>query len=71
MSSFVSKWVVLQRHVVGADDLDAAGVLRDDVARSASCTVSFVDPANGEPGELGDAVRDELIALAHTAQHFN
>ena len=149
MSSFVSKWVVLQRHAVGADDLDADGVVRDDVvarwiddareayleccpvlretaeqagcfvrtetrsvpsgaefgapasvnvsagateiwptefaievrlrsygsaddvARSASCTVSIVDPANGEPRELGDAVREEMIALAHTAQHFN
>ena len=149
MSSFVSKWVVLRRHSVGTDDLDAAGVVRDDVvarwiedardayleccpvlretaeragcvvrsetrslpsgaefgapasvnvsagateiwptefaievrlrsygsaddvARSASCTVTIVDPANGEARELGDAVRDELIALAHTAQHFN
>jgi acyl-CoA thioesterase FadM len=149
MSSFVSKWVVLQRHAVTADDFDAAGVLRDDVvvgwtdavcseyleccpllhetaeragcvvhretravpsgaqlgapaeinvsagateiwpaefaveirlrtygsaddvAFSASCTVSLVDPATGEAHELGDAVRDELIALAHAARHFN
>jgi acyl-CoA thioesterase FadM len=149
MSSFVSKWVVLQRHAVGADDLDAAGVIRDDVvsrwiddarlayleccpvlhetaeqagcvvrsevrsvppgaelgapasinvsagateiwptefavevrlrtlgsaddvACSASCTVSIVDPRSGDARELGDAVRDELIALAHAAQHFN
>jgi acyl-CoA thioesterase FadM len=149
MSSFVSKWVVLQRHAVGADDLDAAGAIRndvvsrwiddarlayleccpvlhetaeqagcvvrsevrsvppgaelgapasinvsagateiwptefavevrlrtlgsaDDVACSASCTVSIVDPRSGDARELGDAVRDELIALAHAAQHFN
>jgi len=149
MSSFVSKWVVLQRHAVGADDLDAGGVLRDDVvagwinaacsayleccpvlhetarrcagvvsretraipagaqlgapaevnvsagateiwptefaievrlrtygsaddvASSASCMVSIVDPSTGDAHELGDAVRDELIALAHAARHFN
>ena len=149
MSSFVSKWVVLHRHAVGGDDLDATGVLRDDVvvgwvdaassayleccpvlhetaklcgcvlrretravptgaqlgaatevnvsagateiwptefaievrlrthgsaddvAYSASCMVSIVDPSTGDAHELGDAVRDELIALAHAAQHFN
>jgi len=149
MSSFVSKWVVLRRHSVGTDDLDAAGVVRDDVvarwiedardayleccpvlretaeragcvvrsetrslpsgaefgapasvnvsagateiwptefaievrlrtygsaddvARRASCIVSIVNPANGEVTELGDAVRDELIALAHAARQFN
>jgi hypothetical protein len=150
MSSFVSKWVVIQRHAVTADDLGAAGALRDDVvagwidaacseyldccpvlhetaerrggvvrcdpgaippgaglgapagvnvsagateiwptefaieirlrtygsaddvACSASCTVSIVvDPSTGEAQELGDAVRDELIALAHGARHFN
>ena len=149
MSSFVSKWVVLQRYAVGADDLDAAGaicddvvarwiydacaayleccpVLRetaeqagcvvrsetrsvpsgaelgapasvnvsagateiwpsefavevrlrtygsaDDVAYSASCLVSIVDPQSGDARELGDAVRDELIALAHAAPHYN
>jgi acyl-CoA thioesterase FadM len=43
----------------------------DDVACSASCRVSIVDPATGEARELGDAVRDELIALAHAARHFN
>jgi len=149
MSSFVSKWVVLQRHAVGADDLDAAAVVRDDVvarwiddacaayleccpvlretaeqagcvvrsetrsvpsgaelgvpasvnvsagateiwptefavevrlrtygsaddvAYSASCLVSIVDPQSGAARELGDAVRDELIALAHAAPHYN
>jgi acyl-CoA thioesterase FadM len=149
MSSFVSKWVVLQRHAVGADDLDAAGVIcndvvarwiddacaayleccpvlretaeqagcvvrsetrsvpsgaelgapasvnvsagateiwptefavevrlrtygsADDVASSASCLVSIVDPQSGAARELGDAVRDELIALAHAAAHYN
>src|SRR5262249_55416573 len=43
----------------------------DDVACSASCRVSIVDPTTGEARELGDAVRDELIALAHAARHFN
>jgi hypothetical protein len=43
----------------------------DDVAFSASCRVSMVDSESGEARELGDAVRDELIALAHAARHFN
>jgi len=43
----------------------------DDVAYSASCIVSIVDPSTGEAHELGEAVRDELIALAHAARHFN
>jgi acyl-CoA thioesterase FadM len=30
MSGFVSRWFVSQRHPVGAADLDADGVLRDD-----------------------------------------
>src|SRR5205807_10120659 len=34
----------------------------DDVAHSASCMVSIVDPGSGDALELGDAVRDELIA---------
>ena len=149
MSGIVSKWVVLQHHDVGADDLDANGALRDDVvagwigdacaaylahcpvlhetaerngcvvrtetrvlpraadlgtptvvnvsagateiwptefavevrlrtygsagdvACSASCRVSVVDPGRGDAQELGDAIRDELIALAHAARHFN
>jgi hypothetical protein len=33
--------------------------------------VSIVDTQSGDARELGDAVRDELIALAHAAQHFN
>ena len=146
--AILTKWVVLQSHVLGADDSDAAGAVRDDVvvrwieaARDAyleccpvlrerasdggysmrcdlgrlpegarfagafsvsvsagatefwpdaftlavrvrgfggadaacniECRVSLVDPATGAPCELGDAVRDELIALAHGAQHYN
>jgi acyl-CoA thioesterase FadM len=149
MSSIVTKWVVLRHHDVSADDLDAAGVLRDDVvvcwveasrdayldccpvlrdtaaatgytvrcdlgsmpagtefdgvssvsvsagttefwpdaftlavrirgygaaddtACNVECRVSLADPETGESCDLGDDVRDELIALAHAAQHYN
>ena len=148
MSSFVSRWVVLQDHAVAADDVDANGAVRDDVlagwitdARNEyldqcrelrerqragllirmrdgavpagalsgrptsvtvsagatemfptsftmafrvrsygsaddavlnlTCTVSLEDPRTGEAPELGDAVRDELIALEHAARHTN
>src|SRR5262245_45712850 len=37
----------------------------DDVAANLTCEVSLVDPATGEPIELGNDVRDEQIALAH------
>ena len=43
----------------------------DDTACNVTCAVSLQDPATGVPHELGDAVRDELIALAHAARHFN
>ena len=43
----------------------------DDAAFNTSCTVSLQDPATGERAEIGDDVRDELIALAHNARHFN
>ena len=46
MSSFVSRWVVAQRHQIGEGDVSPDGV-------------------------LGDAVRDELIALEHGARHTN
>jgi acyl-CoA thioesterase FadM len=42
-----------------------------DMAFNTSCTVSLEDPATGERAEIGDDVRDELIALAHNARHFN
>jgi hypothetical protein len=42
-----------------------------DEAFNTSCTVSLEHPATGERGEIGDDVRDELIALAHNARHFN
>jgi hypothetical protein len=29
------------------------------------------DPVTGEARELGDEIRDELIALEHSAAHFN
>jgi hypothetical protein len=42
-----------------------------EVAVNATCVMRLVDPASGEPRELGDEVRDELIALEHAAEHFN
>lgn len=42
-----------------------------EVAVNATCVLRLVDPASGEPRELGDEVRDELIALEHAAEHFN
>jgi acyl-CoA thioesterase FadM len=42
-----------------------------DTPVNASLVMRLVDPASGEPRELGDEVRDELIALEHTAEHFN
>jgi acyl-CoA thioesterase FadM len=149
MSGLVSRWVVLQRHRVGAEDLDAGGgvlgdvvarwvseacaaylercsvmrevrersglVLRSriselpagvrlgrpttvvvsagatgvrpgsftiafrlrptdgtgDVAVRAACVMSLENPATGEVCDLGNEVRDELIALEHGAEHFN
>jgi acyl-CoA thioesterase FadM len=38
---------------------------------SASCVVRLEDEATGEARELGTAVRDELIALEHSARHYN
>jgi acyl-CoA thioesterase FadM len=42
-----------------------------DSVVNATCGVSLEDPATGEPCELGNAVRDELIALEHAARHTN
>jgi acyl-CoA thioesterase FadM len=42
-----------------------------DTPVNASCVMALVDPAGGEPRELGDEVRDELVALEHAAEHFN
>ena len=147
MTGFVSKWVVLQEHAVGAEDVDGDGDVRDDVlarwfdeacaaylercrvlaetanrdrvvvrsrfgalpsaaqlgqpalvavgatARevrassftiavrlrtggdddvtvNTSCIVSLEDPDTGSARDLGDEVRDELIALEHAATHF-
>ncbi|MDQ1511180.1 MAG: hypothetical protein QOG50_3024 [Actinomycetota bacterium] len=38
-----------------------------DDAINATCEVSLEDPATGDACELGNGVRDELIALAHAA----
>jgi len=42
-----------------------------DIVVNATCRVSLEDRATGEPCELGDDVRDELIALEHAARHTN
>jgi acyl-CoA thioesterase FadM len=42
-----------------------------DTAVDVTCIVRLVDPATGEPRELGREVRDELIALEHAAEHYN
>jgi acyl-CoA thioesterase FadM len=42
-----------------------------EVAVNGGVVMRLVDPATGEPRELGDEVRDELIALEHAAQHYN
>ena len=42
-----------------------------DDAVNASGVLALVDPATGVACELGDDVRDELIALEHAAQHTN
>jgi hypothetical protein len=148
MSSFVSRWVVLQQHDVAPGDLDDAGAVRadaldrwivatrdeyldqctevrerqrsgllirfrpdavpagalpgrpasvtvsagakelypdsftmafrirayggtDDTVVNVACVVSLEDPATGAVQELGDAIRDQLIALEHAARHTN
>jgi acyl-CoA thioesterase FadM len=43
----------------------------DDVVANATCEVTLEDPVTGAAQELGDAVRDELIALEHSARHTN
>lgn len=46
--------------------IDADG----DTAINATCEVSLEDPETGEACELGDDIRDELIALEHAASHI-
>ena len=38
-------------------------------ALNAACVVRLEDPASGAAAELGDEVRDELIAIEHAARH--
>jgi acyl-CoA thioesterase FadM len=45
--------------------IDADG----DTAINATCVVSLVDPETGDPVQLGNDIRDELIALEHAAPH--
>ena len=42
-----------------------------DDAINVKCEVSLVDLATGEALELGNDIRDELIALEHAAAHIN
>jgi hypothetical protein len=41
-----------------------------DDSINAACEVSLEDPETGEALELGDDIRDELIALEHAASHI-
>jgi hypothetical protein len=43
----------------------------DDVVANVRSVITVEDPTTGEACELGDAVRDELISLEHTARHTN
>ncbi len=56
MSSFVSRWVVRREHRVGDDDLDAAGVLRDDAIER------WIDDAR-------DAYLEHRVAIQHAIEH--
>jgi hypothetical protein len=42
-----------------------------DLPVNVTCRVSLDRPSTGEPVELGTAIRDELIALEHSAQYFS
>lgn len=42
-----------------------------DVPVNVTCVVSLIDRADGTRRELGRQIRDELIALEHSAAHFN
>lgn len=42
-----------------------------DIAVNARCVISLESTATGEQQELGDQIRDELIALEHSARHMN
>src|SRR3954452_3040737 len=43
----------------------------DDAVVNVTCAVSLEDRRTGEAEELGDNIRDELIALEHAARHTN
>lgn len=36
-----------------------------------TCVIRLQDPATGEARDIGDEIRDELIAHEHAARHFN
>ena len=41
-----------------------------DTAINVTCAVALADPETGEACELGEDIRDELIALEHAASHI-
>lgn len=43
----------------------------DDHPLDVSRSVELLDPETAQPRELGVEIRDELIALAHAARHYN
>lgn len=42
-----------------------------DIPVNATCVIRLEDNVTGEARELGDEIRDELIALEHSAMHYN
>jgi hypothetical protein len=50
--------------------LRATGEETDELV-NASCTVELEDPATGAVQKIDNEIRDELIALEHSARHFN
>jgi acyl-CoA thioesterase FadM len=42
-----------------------------DQPMNATCVIRLEDSSTGDARELGDEIRDELIALEHAAEHYN
>ena len=64
MSSFSTRWSVLQAHDVAGSDLDPDGFLADDALERwiAEARAAYVDQCSR---------LHKLIALEHSARHFN
>ena len=43
----------------------------DDHPLDVRCSVRLEDPTTGDAQQIGDQIRDELIALEHAARHYN